>query len=165
MNIEELKKKDIAEVRQVLIKTWLDTYSNLLPKKIIETAIKTWHSLESLTQNVENPKIYFAVYKKNKKITGLVTASKINKKTLQIFRLYVLPEKQRQGIGNQLFFSAITHFPKIEKVKIEVEVGNQKAISFYKKQGFKKVGQKNLKVSGKGIPVIIKELPLLSSHL
>jgi len=160
MDIEELKINDVAEAREVLVKTWLDTYQSLLPKETIEEAIANWHSIENLTKNIKNPDIYFAVYKEAGKIVGLVTASKVGKDTLQVFRLYVLPEEQRRGIGSQLFSAAIAHFPKISKVRVEVEEANRKAISFYEKRRFKKVGQKILKVGKKTIPAIIEELLL-----
>jgi ribosomal protein S18 acetylase RimI-like enzyme len=55
-----------------------------------------------------------------------------------IHDLFIIPEYRRRGIGKQLFDEILKwlHSQDIERVELEVIVGNYLANSFWKKQGF-----------------------------
>ena len=128
--------------------TWVDTYKNFYSKTTIKKVTNVWHSIKNLSQQTKNPKFYFAVAKIDKgKIIGLITVRKVNDNTIFMQRLYVHPKYQRQGVGKKLMDKSVKYF-SAKKIKLEVEERNVKGISFYMKNGFKKIGKKKEKVEG-----------------
>jgi len=158
--IKRLEEKDVDEVKKLLRISWLDTYARLLSDSIIQKVSLTWHSKENILRGLRNPKIFFAGYREDSKLLGIITVEKIDDELIQIHRLYVLPSYQRRGIGSKLLEAAINYFPKSKKAVLEVEEVNNKAISFYKKKGFSFAKRKSVKVDDEEIPCLVGELIL-----
>jgi ribosomal protein S18 acetylase RimI-like enzyme len=147
--IEKATLEDISEVKQLLSYTWKDTYGSFLEAQTIEKVTTVWHHPEALKSQAEDPDTYFAVAKdENRKIVGLITVGRIDKKRVHMARLYVHPEAQRQGIGHQLLTAALKAFPNTEVVRLEVEEKNRKGVSFYNKQGFREVERRIVDIEG-----------------
>jgi len=152
----------VEELRELLRICWIDTYTGILPDSAIGTAIKEWQSKEALLRGMENPRGYYAGYLVGGVLVGMVSAGKIAPETMKIFQLYVRPGHQRRGIGNELMDGAIGHFASdaVRKVVLEVEEGNQKGVSFYRKYGFAYPGKTVIKIDGNEIPCLVGELYL-----
>ena len=117
-----------------------------------------WHHPEHLKAEAQNPAIYFATAKdETGTIVGLVTVRKISADTLFMHRLYVHPQHQRQGIGTQLLEKAITAFPAVRKLQLEVEEENKKGLGFYQKQGFRELQRKEEHIEGEILHTIVME--------
>ncbi len=158
ITVHPVKLEEILEVKQLLSYTWSCTYGEFLSPKTIEKVTSVWHSPENLKAQTQDPSVYFAVAKdSNGKIVGLVTARAIDNSIIVVYRLYVHPASQRQGIGTLLLSAAIKHFPNRKIVKLEVEELNKKAINFYKKQGFKEVERKQENIEGETLNTIVME--------
>ncbi len=157
-----LSVSDVEELRELLRICWLDTYTGILPESAIRTAISVWQSKESLLRELQNPRGYYAGHFVDRILVGMVSAGKITPDTLKIFQLYVHPGHQRKGVGKRLMDAAINHFSTdpLRKVVLEVEEGNQKGISFYRKYGFAYPSKTVTKVDGNEIPCLIGELLL-----
>jgi len=159
---KRLSHSDVEELRDLLRICWIDTYTGVLPESVINTAIKDWQSRETLLRGLENPRAYYAGYVEDEKLVGMVSAGKIAPETAKIFQLYVRPGNQRKGIGNALVDGAIEHFASddVRKVVLEVEKGNQKGISFYKKYGFAYPRETVIRVDEDEIQCLVGELTL-----
>jgi len=157
-SVRLLVPDDVEELRQLLRECWLDTYTGILPDSTIRKGVEVWQSKESLLRVLQNPRVYYAGYVVNGKLVGVVNASKIERDVLRISQLYVLPAHQRKGIGRQLMDAALGRFPEIHKVVLEVEEGNKKGISFYRKYGFDYPAKTVVKVDGDQIPCLVGEL-------
>lgn len=59
----------------------------------------------------------------------------------EIGAIYVHPEYHVKGVGKALMNEAISRFDEKKKIKLNVVEYNVNAINFYKKLGFKVVGQ------------------------
>ena len=136
-----LSPSDVEDLSDLLRICWIDTYRGILPDSVIDTAIKDWQSKEILLRGLESPRAFYAGYVVDGILVGMVSAGKIAPDTLKIFQLYVRPGHQRKGIGKTLVDRAIQHFASdaVRKVVLEVEKGNQKGVSFYKKYGFQEL--------------------------
>ena len=162
ITIEKVTAEDIPEVKQLLSYTWKDTYGSFLSEKTIEKVTVVWHNPELLKSQAENAAIYFAVAKdENRKIVGLITVRRIDENSVHMGRLYVHPEAQRQGIGSQLFTTALKEFPNTKVVRLEVEEENKKGVSFYCKQGFREVERIIDEIEGEQLKSIVMEKKLL----
>jgi ribosomal protein S18 acetylase RimI-like enzyme len=154
-----LTASDVEDLRTLLRLCWLDTYTSLLPESVIQTAINTWQSKESLLGGLQNPRTFYSGWFEDGKLVGMVSAGKTSENTIKVYQLYVLPSHQRRGIGSKLMNSAIEYFGA-KKVVLEVEEGNRKGISFYGKFGFTYPGKTVVKVGEEEIPCLSGELQL-----
>lgn len=156
MKIERIKINEIAETKQLLSHTWTDTYGGFLSERTIKKVTSVWHDPKLLAAQAQDPNIFFGVAKDdNEKIVGLITVKKIDNETLIMYRLYVHPIHQRQGIGKRLFDDAIKAFPEAKKIILQVEEKNRKGHSFYLKQGFRDMETKKEKIEEESMKVIV----------
>ncbi len=143
ITVDEVRIYDIDEVSDVLKTTWLDTYRAYLSAETIKKITDFWLDPELLKNQIMDPEVLFLAAKdETGAIVGLVTALKINPTTLQVARLFVLPEKQRQGIGTLMLQKVIAKMSYLKVIRVEVEENNLRGIGFCLKQGFHKVGSK-----------------------
>ena len=150
---------DATAIQTLLRETWKDTYGDHLSEETLGEVYKNWQSIEFLTKQIENPKIYFPLAKEGAELVALSTAH-MAEDTITMFRLYVSPTHQRKGIGDLLLNNVIKHFQGAKKIQLHVEVMNPKAQSFYKKHGFKELKREEEKVVNQVIELILMEKQL-----
>jgi ribosomal protein S18 acetylase RimI-like enzyme len=151
--------EDAAALQQLLRDTWKDTYGDHLSQETLDEVYKNWQSIDFLTNQIENPAIYFPVAKEDDELLGLSTTH-MREDTITMFRLYVSPQHQRKGIGDLLLKNVIEHFDGAKKIQLYVEVMNPKGQAFYKKQGFKEIKRAEEEVVNEVIAVILMEKDL-----
>lgn len=150
---------DAAAIQKLLQETWKDTYGDHLSQETLDEVYKNWQSIEFLTQQIENPRLYFPLAKAGDELVGLSTTY-MPEDTIMMFRLYVSPQHQRKGIGALLLENVVAHFQGAKKIQLHVEVMNPKGQSFYKKQGFKEIKREEEKVGNEVIEVFLMEKAL-----
>jgi ribosomal protein S18 acetylase RimI-like enzyme len=74
-----------------------------------------------------------------RKIVGSVRAN-INENVCWVNKLVVLPEYQRQGIGEKLLREIETYFPNAEKFTLATGAKSESNIRLYKKVGYEIIG-------------------------
>jgi ribosomal protein S18 acetylase RimI-like enzyme len=138
------KFTDIEGITNVFYKTWLDTYpnekagvtredvndlyKNAFKKKHL---VKKWEWIHTLDHGI------FLIAKSGRKVIGVICLLVAPDKN-QLKALYVLPEYQRRGIGSMLWEKAKIFLDHSKNtVIVQAAAYNKKAISFYKKLGFK----------------------------
>lgn len=107
-----------------------------LDHKVLKT---NWHGRLYL-QEMEMPESYFTVLYLDEQFIGYLLLRVIIDEA-EIMQFAVDPEYQKQGFGQNLYDGAlqyITH-AQVDNIYLEVETLNQKAISFYEKNGFEKI--------------------------
>jgi ribosomal protein S18 acetylase RimI-like enzyme len=134
--VTRLDERDAEQAHELLKTTWRETYAGLLPETIISSAEKVWHSTDTLRRQMKNRTVFFAGCKDDGELVALVRAADAGDGTIRVFQLYVLPSWQRRGLGTLLLDHVKEQFPKATKMVLEVAVGNDNAISFYRKYGF-----------------------------
>jgi len=158
VTVHKARVDDVLQIKKLLYETWTATYSGIYSLEAIKTVTSQWHSISLLTKQIQDPTSFFYIAKDIDKIVGMCNAT-INheKNTINIQRLHVLPQYQRQGIGSSLMTEAIKAFPNASKVDLEVEKQNYRALSFYKKMGLKEKGGKVFQIDSVRIPCIVME--------
>ena len=82
----------------------------------------------------------------DKKIVGFISCIQgtYRPDAIEVEMIFVIPDYQRCGIGTDLFKSAIKNIIKkikcVDKIELETQKTNKKAIKFYKKIGLRKAG-------------------------
>lgn len=97
-----------------------------------------WHELDWSNYQV------FIAEMDTKDINGFALF-KINRleNMAHLLKILVIPESQRQNIGSALINKAILSLSKlgVERIYLEVECENAKALAFYQAQGFKQLNR------------------------
>ncbi len=158
ISIQPATVDDIAEIKQVLSDTWIDTYSSFLPVEVIHKITTLWHSPEGLAAEIGDERVCFSVATNELgAILGLVTAGRPSDEVVYIGRLYVLPGHQRLGIGAKLLDACESFFSGFQVLRLEVEAQNEKGMSFYRKQGFRETSRKEQEIEGISLVVVEME--------
>jgi ribosomal protein S18 acetylase RimI-like enzyme len=143
ITIDDVRIFDIQAVSEVLKTTWMDTYRAFLSGETFKKVTEFLIDPEMLKTQIMDPDVLFLAAKdESGAIVGVATAMMVEPTTLQLARLFVLPDKQRQGVGTLLLAEMIKKKSYIKTVRVEVEQNNLRGISFCVKQGFKKMGTK-----------------------
>ena len=158
-HIERAAVEDVLTIKEVLRETWQDTYESLLPQAAIETITSQWHAPEPLKEQMQNPDVYFAIARDGKIVAGVITAQGKDDAIL-VNRLYVRPQYQRRGIGQQLLESSYRAFRTAKRVRLMVEAENLKGIAFYTKHGFRETGRTTEQIAGVCLENVVMERPL-----
>jgi ribosomal protein S18 acetylase RimI-like enzyme len=160
VDIRRAEKGDIAGMKNVLAVTWRDSYSTFLSEASIATVTAEWHSPEVLEAEIDRPSTYIAVATSApNEIVAMISAHSQGE-VLFVARMYVLPEFQRQGIGERMMEEACRAFPQTKRLRLDVEEQNPKGRAFYGKLGFREVGTRVDDVAGSKLNLVTMERPL-----
>ena len=132
---------DIGEVRKLLVATWHDTYDSLLGVERVTETTNQWHALDVLATQAAHPNASFLVASQGGKMVGHTFAVEQDGDVLLLSRLYVLPTRQRQGIGGGLLRASVQRHPGTTRVQLAVEARNTNALAFYGRHGFVVTGE------------------------
>jgi len=157
--IERAAVKDVLSIKEVLRKTWHDTYATLLPRTAIEGITARWHAPELLTEQVQDPDIYFAVARDGDVVAGVISARRQDD-AIVVDRLYVPPQFQRCGIGQRLLESSYLAFRGAQRVRLTVVAENSKGVAFYTKQGFRETVRISEDFAGARLENVVMERQL-----
>ena len=105
-----------------------------------------------------NPFMNCLVYEENKKVIGFISFLIIYEKA-EIIDIAVSLEQQRQSIGTKLLDAFLNEClnKKCESITLEVRAGNESAISFYEKHGFREISiRKSYYRNGEDALIMIK---------
>lgn len=161
MVIERASVSDVRAIQAVLRATWLDTYSPYLAQATLDEVTTVWHDAELLEARIRDAEIFFAVARRpDGEIAGLVTAQSRPEGDLFIYRLYVRPDLQHQGLGTALYEATLSAFPGVSRVRLFVVADNQKGFAFWRKLGFRESGSHVETVASETIRVTEMELSL-----
>ena len=144
--IERAIPQDAEAVSELLRRTWMATYPNA-EAGITEEDIRLrteGENGERISQNIEDWRkrietsdgsVAVFVAKKDGRVVGMTAPGIIDGKR-RIGAMYVLPENQREGVGRALMQKALEWHGTEEDIYLLVASYNQKAIKFYKDNGF-----------------------------
>jgi len=145
IDLIKVTEQEISLLQHISKQTFLETFSDSNSEENMKKYLEEGFSVEKLTAELNNPdsEFYFALF--NKEIIGYL---KVNfgisqtelkdDKALEIERIYVLQEFHGKKVGQFLFEKAlnIAKDKSCDYVWLGVWEENQRAISFYKKNGF-----------------------------
>jgi ribosomal protein S18 acetylase RimI-like enzyme len=152
-------ERDLKAARDLLVETWHATYDAIYGVDRVTEITDDWHSLAALKRRLDRPNAEFLVADDGKRIGGMASAAADAMGTsVMVHQLYVLPTMQGRGIGGMLLDEIVESFPDATLFRLEVEEANEKAIGFYRSQGFEQTGRtENCGAEQSGIPALIFE--------
>lgn len=143
----EFKKLEISEwakIQKIAYETWPNTFGQVLPGEQITYMLELIYNEEALKKQMLEIGHNFLAAEKDSHPLGF-TSYEINylsKPQLMIHKLYLLPMAQGLGIGTKFItlLSEIAIQNKNNRLRLKVYFKNTKAIGFYEKYGFRKIG-------------------------
>jgi diamine N-acetyltransferase len=140
---------DFDVLRELSIRTYYETFTHLNTAEDMEEYLKDAFNVDKLRSELNdmNTELYSLYY--NEKLAGYLKLNEApsqtdinDKASLEIERIYISSEFQGEGLGGYLMEQAINM--AIERNKKYAWLGvwekNEKAIHFYKKNGFYEIG-------------------------
>lgn len=156
INIVKATVKDAALLSKIGKTTFLASHGHSAPKKDIDTYISKTFNENSCYKELENTNNFYFLLYVDDKIAGFTkvvlnstTACIPSKKCTLLSKLYLLKEFYGLNLGKKIFDFNLD-FAKQHQQKgiwLAVWVENKRALRFYKKMGFLKVGHYNFKIS------------------
>ncbi|HWT30183.1 MAG TPA: GNAT family N-acetyltransferase [Propylenella sp.] len=140
-HIRQARPNDLADVRDLLVETWHDTYDGLVGAETVTRITDEWHSVEALSRQLDLPDTAFLVAETGSRIAGHVFANARELPVLVIARLYIRPSCQRRGVGKALLEAAVACYPRARTIRLDVEADNPKGNAFYRGEGFRPAGE------------------------
>ena len=107
--------------------------------KVYELGLKlhpNYKIINDLEEIINNDLNYFYVYEIDGKVVGFIHYTKLYN-SVDLVDIIVRKEYQNQRIGSTLIDFMITNLSADDKIYLEVNTNNKKAINLYQKFGFK----------------------------
>lgn len=138
MHIKQAEPIDIPIIQQLAQTIWPPTFSNILSRQQIEYMLQWMYSNDSLCNQMQDGCIFFIAYDEDLPI-GFASWQKISYNEAKLHKLYVLPEMQGKKVGFALLQKtiALSQENSLQRLILNVNRYNQKAIDFYLRTGFK----------------------------
>lgn len=146
MKIREVNLHDLEILAEIGKQTFSETFASANSESDMAAYLEKSFSMETLKSELMDPEALFYFVENAEQIigylklnTGQAQTELKQKNALEIERIYVLKEFQRQKVGQLLFEKAIEVAKKknVEFLWLGVWEENPKAIRFYEKNGFK----------------------------
>ncbi|MDB2384978.1 GNAT family N-acetyltransferase [Polaribacter sp.] len=156
ISIRKARPEDITQLAVVGKKAFYEAHKNAIPTSIMENYLSESFNKNQLLKEISNPNFQYHVLYNQDKLVGFskVIFNFKNKNTLEknitkMERLYFLEEYHGLGLGKKLFDFNINLIKENNQkgVWLYVWIKNYKALRFYEKRGFKKIGDYNFPVS------------------
>ena len=134
----------------VSFQSWREAYSGIVEQKFLDNI-----TIDKCLETAVNTKDNTIIAKDGDRVVGFVQYRKYDYEDLEdageIAALYVLTDYYGKGIGYRLMQEAVKHLSGYSQIALFVIKGNQRAINFYTRYGFRFDGQEGM--SQVGVPV------------
>lgn len=151
ITIKRATADDWTTVRKVAETAFPATYSDILSERQIDYMMEWMYSAESLVRQMEEGHVFYIAYDGDGVPVGYVSIQPEGKDVYHLQKLYVLPERQGEGIGRQLFSTAVSEVkrlcPEARRIQLNVNRHN-KAYDFYCRMGMRKVDEGDFPIGG-----------------
>jgi ribosomal protein S18 acetylase RimI-like enzyme/predicted nucleotidyltransferase len=134
---ERAQLADIPLIQTAADISWRITYEHIFAPEFIANFLQRAYSSESLRRSIESDRSVFLVAKDGNQVVGFCHAGE-GRNGAELFRLYVLPNHWRRGIGGRLLGIAEEWLIRrgVTDYFCYVHSQNEAGKAFYGKQGF-----------------------------
>lgn len=109
--IRRAEPGDTGGIAEVARRTWHATYAGLIPEALQAQMLANWYSADGLARSIASPRgAFFVAVTDVGQVVGYANASpRPEPGDVELWRIYILPEQQRHGLGRRLIQAA---FPR-----------------------------------------------------
>jgi ribosomal protein S18 acetylase RimI-like enzyme len=129
---------DLPKVETVARATWPVAYAGIIPDEVQRRLLDSWYARESLSRALAAPGSSFFVAESGGDVIGFAQFVRRSGESVELTRIYVLPDRQRSGIGMRLLDAGLSEFAEegLKHLIVEVERDNGNGRRFYERAGF-----------------------------
>ena len=143
MFIRTASERDLPAISALLAGTWHATYDGIYGATGVAEISRRWHSVEWLRQMSRRTGSEFVVADTGDLLAGVGYAVLDEaREIVELQELDVRPDLQGKGIGGLLLAELEDSFFEARLMRLEVEARNEKAIAFYRANGFAETGRR-----------------------
>ncbi|MBS3873280.1 MAG: GNAT family N-acetyltransferase [Firmicutes bacterium] len=147
-------KADIPAIQAVARVAWEYTYKDIMRPETRSHFLDQFYSYEALAKALELKPGGLWVATVGLQVVGFVqVVPMIDKSGLEVTRLYVLPECQRQGVGKMLLSTVMVAYPETKWWAL-VERDDHMAVAFYAKHLFSRRRDLVLNIMGEDLAFV-----------
>lgn len=149
ISIRYASLQDASLLADLGAKTFIQTYSESNPFENIDAYVKEFFSPKKQTTEISDSSNLFLIAEIEGRIFGYAQLSSGNqtpeitsKNPVELVRIYLLPEFIGKGLGSTLMNACLqeARSKNHDMIWLGVWEQNERAIAFYEKWGFKKIG-------------------------
>lgn len=157
INIIPCKAEQLNLLREVSIETYRDTFEDSNSEELMQQYLSDALNLEKLSLEFQMIGSYFYFIYVDKEVAGFLKVNvddaqsdDIDKGGLEIERFYIRQHYLRRGLGKILMQFAYDLAHQFNKASVWLGVweDNQRALAFYKAQGFYQIGEHSFDMAG-----------------
>ncbi len=165
--IRRAEVTDLSKVETVARATWRVAYAGIIPDEVQRRLLDRWYSLESLSRALAAQGSSFFVAESSGDVVGFAQFVRRSAESVELTRIYVLPERQRSGVGMRLLEAGLTEFAGegLKHLTVEVERDNGNGRRFYERAGFAEPREVTRDVQGYVLTLVEYRRPILGRLL
>ena len=133
------KNQDLPAIHNLLLETWLDSYSSFIPERDLMSYHHATYNLEALNALFQEPGVNGFVAEAERSLVGYIR-TKVAKDENRFYvpSLYVLPHHQGKGIGSSLMAMAVDEavVHGYDRIWIGIMEKNKEGLDWYRKFGY-----------------------------
>lgn len=154
-------ESDIPALAHIHVEGWKDSYGGIVDQKFLDDLTGEKRAADWWKWFAEGAMQTLIAEDETGAAAGFVSFGKLRTPipggspirplySSEIYAVYVLPARQRRGLGRQLMREAALKLRdmKHKSACLWVLEKNEKAVSFYKKAGGQRCGKKNIEIGG-----------------
>lgn len=148
LTFRKVTTKDVESIQHLAREIWTISYANMISAEQIEYMLSWMYAPETILKELDQGVVWEFI-EWDKQTIGFIAITPESKK-LKLNKLYILPNTQGKGIGQE----ALKHVLDYARDKgfcsvyLTVNKGNSNAIKAYTKAGFKCIDNKVFDIGG-----------------
>jgi ribosomal protein S18 acetylase RimI-like enzyme len=158
--VRPARLNDVEPLGVFFIRAWRESGPGALGfTGATDEAIRTISTVDFLTQRLHSPNIRIVIAEKDRIVLGFASIRATGRREGELSAIVVLESAAGVGLGTKLLRKASEAATKmgLEHLTVKTEAVNQRAIRFYKKNGFTESGKVQEKVGRAKVSLMVLE--------
>jgi ribosomal protein S18 acetylase RimI-like enzyme len=154
--IRQAEATDLPSIEAIARATWAVTYAGIIPDDVQRRLLASWYSPTALCRALAAQGSTFLVAEWRGRVLGFAQYVRRSAESVELTRIYVLPDRQRDSIGTQLVEAGLARFASegLRHLTVSVERENVIGRRFYRRMGFADLRELSQEVQGYSLELV-----------
>jgi ribosomal protein S18 acetylase RimI-like enzyme len=138
VSVRRAEAADLSNVEAVARAAWPVAYAGIIPDEVQRRLLDRWYTPESLRRALMAQGSRMFIAEARGELIGFAQFVGRSEESAELTRIYVLPDRQRSGIGTRLLDAGLAECTKagLKRLTVSVERDNRLGRRFYERSGF-----------------------------
>jgi ribosomal protein S18 acetylase RimI-like enzyme len=145
---------DVEAVQNVANASWHAAYDDVLGPDVVDSVLDEWYTDDAIESGIKHDAQDFFVAVDDDEVIGYAhVGPHPPRRVHQIYRLYVHPDRWREGIGRQLLAEVeqALYDRDVTRYEAQVLADNVVGVAFYESTGFERVDDAQREMAGETV--------------